>query len=100
MTAAVGLPDATSRANVGPDSAATRAWGKRSRTSSLMRTWRPGSKPFVAETIMASRGAGTVASVAPKNSDGTTITITSAPSTAAATSAVACTAAGTSKSGM
>src|SRR3989442_745599 len=70
------------------------------RSSSLIRTWRTGSKPLVAETMIASRRAGTVASVAAKNSEGTTITMTSAPSTAAATSPVASTPAGRSKSGM
>src|SRR5436305_1614499 len=59
-----------------------------------------GSKPLVAETMMVSRRTGTLASVAAKNSEGTTITMTSAPSTAAAMSPVASMPSGRSKSGM
>src|SRR3990170_7731467 len=99
MTAAVGRPSATSRANVGPESAAMRARGKRSAITSLIRRGRSGSKPFVALTIGTSSGTGSSrASVAAKNSEGTTMTIRLAPRATAASSPVTSTSAGSSMS--
>jgi len=98
MTAAAGRPIATSRANVGPDRTASGALGNRSRTSSLIRRWRAGSNPLVADTT-AARGDGvTRVSVAAKNSDGTARTTRSASASAVAASAVASTLAGISRS--
>ena len=85
ITAAVGRPSATSRAKVGPDSTATRASGNRSAISSLMRRWRSGSSPFVADTSGTSAGMdGRALSDAPTNSDGTATITTVAPASASA----------------
>src|SRR5439155_7224574 len=100
-TAAVGRPSATSRANVGPDNAATGASGQVSVSSSVMRTWRCGSSPFVAETIGRRRGNAGAApfTTLPKNSDGTATTTTSAPSSACSTWPVAMTRGGSATPG-
>src|SRR5439155_1461372 len=76
------------------------ARGNGSPTTSLMRTWRSGSKPFVAVTIgTASERGPTLLSVAAKNSLGTATTTTDAPLTASAASVVAATPPGMSTSG-
>ncbi len=97
-TVAAGCRCMISRARFGPDTTATRLSGTRatSATTSLMRRMVPSSMPFMRLTSTASGGSSSrqPASAARSACAGTASTTRSAPDSAAAGSAVACTLSG------